>query len=865
MKRNKSFASVILFVTAFSLYSCNVGAPAVATSTAARDAVPAITPAPTLNPVEPALETGTPVQMVPTTVTVAPIPITPTECKATPISASPPTVIGTIPEQRLPAFAGNQVTQPPIPMVIDLPARSIDGNWNVRGQQIIENEKLVINGQVRVLSNASLTLKNAVLEINYPSDSFDPWPLSGTTSLYVERGGSIEIGDSFIIAARPRAMLVAQEPRQITIRNSTFRNVQWAFIKAQQTVIEGNTFVLPPDQGIPAAVEFYYSSGVRVLSNNIIGESSPEMFFNPASNGIHLFFSDHNEVRDNTIFGTRNGVSLLTSSNNQITGNVWSGPKSRQGEAGIGMERWSNSNVVENNTLENAGSAILFILESKNNKISANTLRNAGLGIVLRWTSGNIIDGNTLEYVLEDGIRAHRSYGNSIFNNQISYAGEGVGLFTSWENQIGGNVIEAVDRGFYLFDARQNQIRGNEVRGSIQSVLAVESAGNVFEDNNFIQSVLPAMEDSTSCVSDTWRGNYWESAPRAVEDSLPAGKAWPALSVPVPEFRSIEFGAVRNDVVQISDQTVWDGQAKTITGGITIERGGRLVIRNSTLTFAPEGMQREIWISVLPGGALEIDGSVIHGPEKDHDLRIKVHADAEIIMRNSELHNAGSWVGPFGAAIGYQGKSALIENNIFENVYCAFSSEPPAANIQFINNTITNSLEAVAIIMDAPDTTIAFNQIRQSAIWGIQIWSLSPRIGSVVRENRVEDSWGMGVFDAFAGSFTIEPNNTSANLKGPGLVILEDSFLDARQFRPISLTATDVQAGDNVTVMFDLMPFYSVPHTDEYVYTLKLSVNDVEIAHKEIDIKYGEAVLVTLEGKATSAGAVKLSVQAKPR
>ena len=65
--------------------------------------------------------------------------------------------------------------------------------------------------------------------------------------------------------------------------------------------------------------------------------------------------SDKNEVSGNTIFGTQNGISLYAASNNQITGNTWTGPTSRQGEAGIGIQNWSNNNVVENNTLENAG------------------------------------------------------------------------------------------------------------------------------------------------------------------------------------------------------------------------------------------------------------------------------------------------------------------------------------------------------------------------------------------------------------------------------------------------------------------------------------------------------------------------------
>jgi hypothetical protein len=97
------------------------------------------------------------------------------------------------------------------------------------------------------------------------------------------------------------------------------------------------------------------------------------------------------------------------------------------------------------------------------------------------------------------------------------------------------------------------------------------------------------------------------------------------------------------------------------------------------------------------------------------------------------------------------------------------------------------------------------------------------------------------------------------------LVITENANIDGRQLRPFSLTATNVQAGDNVVVTFNLMPFYPDPYVVEYTYTLRLSIGDAEIAHKEINIKYGDVLLVTLEGKATSAGMVKLTIQARPR
>lgn len=759
-------------------------------------------------------------------------------------------------EQPEQAFADINLIPPPIPFAPNFPERVINGDWAINNLQVVENEKLVVNGQVRIFGAGTLVLKNAELEINYPNEAFDVG--NRETSLFIEGGGSIEFVDCFV-STQTLAMLGGHDPK-ITIRNCTFRNVELSFHRASPAVIEGNTFVLKPDQGISAAIELLDSHGTRISSNTIIGEPGSNKYWRPAGLGINLYYSEQNEIRNNTIIGTRSGISLYASSQNQIVGNMWTGPDNRQGDGGLWLSHWSNSNIIENNILQNSGSTMLSINQSVNNKISGNTLLNSGHGLVLSYASGNIITDNIIEYTLTDGVQIYRSYDNLIAYNQINHAGVGIALFTSWDNQVGGNMIQGTDRGFYVFDARQNLVWGNEVRDSIQSVLVVESVENEFTENNFIQSELPAMEDNSTGLKNTWQRNFWEDAPNLIGEINPASQASTVINITIPEFQPIDFGEIKEDFILVESQIIWEEQTTTINGGISIESGGTLVIRNSTINFEPQGMQVEIWIHVMPGGKLEIEGSKIFGPEKDHPLLIKVHENAEIVMKDSELHNAGYWVGDFGCAIGYSGKLALIENNLFDNVYCAFSSEPPATNIQFLSNTVVNTIEAVAIIGDAPNTTIASNHISQSANWGIALWSISPNIGSTVRGNQVENSWGMGIFDAYAGSFNIESNNEFFNLKGPGLVLLKDNTgLDGRQFRPISLTATNVQLDENVKVAFNLMPLDVDPFDSPYVYILSLTVNGLEIDHQEVVINYGESLLVTLEGVAPSAGVLILT------
>lgn len=738
--------------------------------------------------------------------------------------------------------------------------RAIIGNWIISDQQVVANENLIVNGQVQILANASLVVTNAVLEIDYPSDSFNVWS-GGNTSLHVQQGGTLSLSNSSITTTQSCAMISAEAPAQINIKNCTLQNFEVAIDNASQTVIANSTLVVPPNQSIAQAIQLSNSSGCSILGNNIFPISSSNNNSAPTVGGIALLFSNQNNVQGNTIVGTVNGISLNQCSNNQIVGNSWTGPDNHYGEGAIGLQNWSNNNVIENNTLDNSGSAMLFIWQSTNNKVSNNTITNAGLGIVLRWASNTTIDGNALQHLYEDGIRAYRSYDNLIANNQITDGGAGISLFSSWNNQVEENSATTVDRGIYLFDAQTNQVQGNEFQETIQSALAVRSTNNILVDNNFINSQVAAVEDNVSGTTNTWQGNYWGNAPYKIVDSGPVSTAWPMTTFPVPPFQPIVLGSVGNDNLSISGQVIWNGQTKTINGGISIQSGGELDIEDSTVTFAPQGMERSIQISVMSGGVLHIENSKIVGPLQDHSFSIQVNPNASIVMTNSELDNAGDWVGFYGAAIGYEGSSAIIENNVFQNVYCAFSSESPASNIQFLNNTVIDSIEAFAIIGDAPNTVIDSNQFQQCAIWGIEVLSLTPGIGEVFSGNQVSDSWGMGIFDALPGVVTIDATNSFGNLKGPGIVSPEQ--VEARQFRPISLTPTNVQAGDEVAITFKLAPL-SPPAVGVIgtSYTPSVSVNGAEIVRKTVTVANGETSVVTLEGTAPSAGVVSLSIGA---
>lgn len=300
---------------------------------------------------------------------------------------------------------------------------------------------------------------------------------------------------------------------------------------------------------------------------------------------------------------------------------------------------------------------------------------------------------------------------------------------------------------------------------------------------------------------------------------------------------------------------------KTVPGSITIENGGRLVLKNTTLTFKPEEMEADTWIHVKPGGALEIYGSKISGPEKDHSLSIKVYKDAEFIMKDSELRNAGSWVGTWGAAIGIEGEGAVIENNKFDNVYCAVSIEHSPGGLRIARNTVTNSIEGMAIIGTTPQTIIENNRFTNSAIWAIQVWSIDKGISSFIRGNTVENGWGAGIYDAFGNSFTIDDDNTFTNLRGPGVFVLGPlSQIDARQARPLSLNPSNVKAGDDVEVAVKLLQINGSPDDRGETFVLSLKVDGKTIDKKEASLAYGQSARIVLSGKAKDEGALSVEV-----
>jgi parallel beta-helix repeat protein len=167
-------------------------------------------------------------------------------------------------------------------------------------------------------------------------------------------------------------------------------------------------------------------------------------------------------IKNNTIYGTGEGIRLLDSTGCTISGNTISGigriidygPPITLTFNGIGifLERSAN-NTLTNNTVMLCGLG-LFIFESAGNTVSASTFTlNVNGGIVLNDSADNLLTGLTvtdngkgLDINVEPtgapmawGIRFVFSDGNALAESLVSYNGlGGVELVGSQNNSIGG-------------------------------------------------------------------------------------------------------------------------------------------------------------------------------------------------------------------------------------------------------------------------------------------------------------------------------------------------------------------------------------------------------------------------------------------
>jgi len=152
---------------------------------------------------------------------------------------------------------------------------------------------------------------------------------------------------------------------------------------------------------------------------------------------------------------------------------------------------YSNSNIIQGNTIDNNNYGI-YLLYSDKNTISGNAITRNNYGITLINSNNSDISNNTFTDNFKDGIKFDYSNNNTISGNAIGYSYHGIYLFYSNNNAIFDNSFN------------DNQY-GIEVSKS--------SDNNINYHNNFINN---KRQNSQDAGYNTWysstlkEGNYWD-------------------------------------------------------------------------------------------------------------------------------------------------------------------------------------------------------------------------------------------------------------------------------------------------------------------------------------------------------------------
>ena len=242
---------------------------------------------------------------------------------------------------------------------------------------------------------------------------------------------------------------------------------------------KNNTII---DGGNNGNVVFSSADSVKVIGftiqNSLISDNNAGIKINCEYNtisenniwnnheGVYLYYSDNNDILNNTILNNNHyGIRLHESNNNIIEGDTVSNNYSygislyhssyntieantilNNGSNGVTINSYpsSNNNIFDNNISNNIGCGIFIYFFSKHSTITGNTISNNNVGIYL-WDNCDYstISTNNVYCNSNEGILIYGSDGNIVTNNSVWYNSENGIKVTKYSqsNQIYHNDI----------------------------------------------------------------------------------------------------------------------------------------------------------------------------------------------------------------------------------------------------------------------------------------------------------------------------------------------------------------------------------------------------------------------------------------
>ena len=210
-------------------------------------------------------------------------------------------------------------------------------------------------------------------------------------------------------------------------------------------------FTIIGNGNLPSHPEIYSNAGIRISSshNEISDNVITNFYF-----GIEGAVGGMNTITNNTIDHCNDGIMMILSSNNMISGSS----VTRSTRSGLYMTVSSNNQICNNSIMQNSLYGI-YLANSNGNQIIDNHISNNSDGIHLIQTQNNQIAGNVVQYN-EHGILVNGSIRSILHGTEYSYNRYGLYLYNSNDNELNDTTFTNNSRDIVLNISNNNDMVG---------------------------------------------------------------------------------------------------------------------------------------------------------------------------------------------------------------------------------------------------------------------------------------------------------------------------------------------------------------------------------------------------------------------
>jgi parallel beta-helix repeat protein len=209
-----------------------------------------------------------------------------------------------------------------------------DGDWIIDEDFTIEDQTIILNGNLIVQSTGNLTLRNITLKMNC---SFP-----GEHGILAEGGGSLSIYSSSITSISSNNTYSFRiGGTKFLLKDTSISGVMEGILiyNSNEPIIEGNTIIHKDSSGLGL-----HNCEGAVIKGNLIEFTGQ----GGELGGIGLLESHNSEVSENTLKKQIHAIDLTSSWNNIIANNEVT---VKSHSTGIVVRIGSGNNVISNNTI----------------------------------------------------------------------------------------------------------------------------------------------------------------------------------------------------------------------------------------------------------------------------------------------------------------------------------------------------------------------------------------------------------------------------------------------------------------------------------------------------------------------------------